>query len=61
MVAITINELPNCEVIFADDPEQKKRAEDTLLSYSMNMFLRAEGPEANPELYMIYPMAKAVL
>ena len=26
----------------------------------MNMFLRAQ-PEPNPELYMIYPMAKAVL
>ena len=46
--------------MFADDPEKMPRSEDKLLSYSLNMFLRAK-PEPNPELYLIYPMAKATL
>ena len=48
-------------MVFANDPDKKHRVEDEQLSWSMNMFLRAEGPEADPELYLIYPMAKAVL
>ena len=46
-------------MIFYDDPEKKERDEDSLLSYSMNMFLRS--PDKDPELYLIFPMAKAVL
>ena len=59
MVTVIMQQVPNCHMIFADDPEQKHRGEDALLSYSMDMFLNSSDPD--PELYLIYPMGKAVL
>ena len=46
-------------MVFKDDPKQMKRVEDELLSYSMNMYLSSDNTD--PELYLILPMAKAVL
>ena len=61
MIAVTINQLPNCHLVFTDDPDKKHRSEDSLLAYSMKMFLMGPEEVADPENYLIYPMAKAVL
>ena len=59
MVTVVMRQLPNCKTIFADDPTKEPRCEDRMLSYSMDMFL--SSPNTDPELYAIFPMAKAVL
>ena len=59
-VAAVMKQLPNCKMIFSDDPDKKPRSEDGLMSWTMKAFLNAK-PKPKPELYGIFPMAKAAL
>ena len=54
---ITVKQIPNCPLEYANDPLHKHRYEDAILAQSWHEFL--EDPNANPEWLPRLPMVKA--
>ena len=57
LITVVAFQVPNCYMVFADDPDQKHRNEDSQLAWSLGMFLES----LNPLDMLIFPMAKATL
>jgi len=56
-IAVVVNQIPNCKVIFPSDPEKKPREEDALLAWAWHEFIN--DPKQDPEWLPRLPMAKA--
>jgi PhoPQ-activated pathogenicity-related protein len=59
MVGVIAFQIPNCKMVFADDPNHTPKDEDSQLAWSMKMFL--EHPDNDPKQMLIFPMSKACL
>lgn len=57
MVTIAIKQMPNGPFVYKSDPLQKRRNENSLLSYSIMDYI--QDPKANPERLIWLAMAKA--
>lgn len=57
IVAVVLNQIPNCHMVYPSDPEQKPREEDAVIAWAWNMFLETGDPEWLPRL----PMVKAAM
>ena len=49
--------MPNCHLVFKEDPLEKHRSEDDLLGYTLNYAYRTN----NPLNFIVAPMIKAHL
>jgi len=58
-LAVVLHQVPNCHMVFKDDPSHKKRNEDNQIAWSFKMFL--DAPEFRPELMLFFPMIKSSL
>jgi len=54
-IAVYVNQIPNCHIIYPSDPEQKHRAEDSMIAWAWNEYLLSGDPNWLPR----FPMAKA--
>ena len=56
-LAVVAYQVPNCRMVFVDDPEQKERDEDPQIAWSLKRFLDTKG--ADPLQIIVFPMVKA--
>mmetsp|Transcript_3461 Transcript_3461/g.5191 ORF Transcript_3461/g.5191 Transcript_3461/m.5191 type:complete len:485 (-) Transcript_3461:50-1504(-) len=56
-IVVAMKQIPNCPAVFTDDPIQKGRHEDSLMSWSWKEFM--VYPEHDPTWMVNAPMAKA--
>ena len=59
LIGVVLYQIPNCHLVFASDPDKKRRSEDGVMAWSWREFLSSTEAEVNPELVINLPMAKA--
>jgi len=56
-IGVVVHQIPNCPLVFASDPAQRRRGEDALIAWSWRDFLN--DPSRSPERLVRLPMVKA--
>jgi len=56
-IAVVLNQIPNCHMVYPSDPEQRPREEDAVIAWAWHMYLETGDPEWLPRL----PMVKAAM
>ena len=55
-IAVVVNQIPACPIIFPSDPQRKERHEDSLLAWAWKSYV--DDPNHAPEWLPRLPMAK---
>ena len=58
-IGIVVFQLPNCPIVYPDDPTLQKRTEDAVIAWGWKHFV--EDNEADPEWLIRLPMTKAAM
>jgi PhoPQ-activated pathogenicity-related protein len=56
-IAVVLNQIPNCHMVYPSDPSQRGRSEDAMIAWAWHQFLETGDPEWLPRL----PMVKAAM